>query len=61
MFCLYRFVYPLYKKNGVLGVNIFAVTSVWRFLAILAIKMAEFLKVEHFLRPFLKIEAMTDL
>ena len=53
-YVLYIYIfYPLYK-NGVLQVQNFVVTSLWKFLAILAIKMAEFLKLEHFLRPFLK-------
>ena len=48
---IYIFFYPLYKK-GVLGVTNFVVTSLQQLLAILAIKVAEFLKLEHFLRPF---------
>ena len=43
----------LSSKKGVLGVQKKFITSVWLFLAILAIKMADFLKLEHFLRPFL--------
>ena len=39
---------------GVLGVQINLITSFWQFLAILAIKMAAFLKLELFLRPSLK-------
>ena len=43
------------QNNGVLGVNIIFVASFWQFFfAILAIKMAYFLKLEHFLRPSLK-------
>ena len=38
----------------VLGVQHFVITSLWQFWAILAIKMAELFKLEHFLRPFLK-------
>ena len=44
--------YPLYKKGGFGGPKNF-ITSFWHFLAILAIKMADFLKLEVFLRPFL--------
>ena len=43
------FFYPLYKKGG-LGVQKKFITSFWHFLAI---KMADFLKLEIFLRPFL--------
>ena len=57
-FMAYVFVYIdvfiLYIKRGFWGSNIFFVTSLQQFLAILAIKMAEFLKLEHFLRSFLK-------
>ena len=45
------FFYPLYKK-GVLGVQKMS-SQVSHLLAILAIKMADFLKLELFLRPFL--------
>ena len=45
----------------VLGVHNFVVMSFWQFLAILAIKMAEFLNLEHILRQFLKTRSMTDL
>ena len=38
----YGFFYPLYKK-GILGVQKNFITSFWHFLAILAIKMADFL------------------
>ena len=47
------FLYPLYKK-GVLGVQTNFITCFYNFLAILTIKMADFLKLELFLRPSLK-------
>ena len=51
--CIYRF-FILYTKKGVLGVqNIFNM-SFWHFLDILAIQMADFLKLELFLIPYLK-------
>ena len=53
MFCIYRF-FILYIKKGFWGSKISLSQVSSRFLAILAIKMAEFLKLEHFLRPFLK-------
>ena len=49
----YIFFFILYTKKGVLGVQQKFITSFWQFLAILAIKMADFLKLERFLRPFL--------
>ena len=36
--------FVLYTTNGVLGVQKNFITSFWHFLAILAIKMADFLK-----------------
>ena len=36
-----------------MGVQKDFITSFWHFLAILAIQMADFLKLEVFLRPFL--------
>ena len=44
----------IYTKKGFLRVQNFVILSLWQFLAILAIKIAEFFKLEHFLRPFLK-------
>ena len=44
----------IYTKKGFLRVQNFVIMSLWQFLAILAIKIAEFFKLEHFLRPFLK-------
>ena len=46
--------YILYTKKGFLGVQTNFITSFWHFLAFLTIKMADFLKLEHFLRPSLK-------
>ena len=47
----YIFVYRFYTKKGVLGVQKNFITSFCHFLAILTIKMAD----------FLKLEVMTDL
>ena len=49
---IYIFFYPLYKMGG-FGVQNVIFTHLRQFLDILAIKMAEFFKLEHFLRPFL--------
>ena len=45
------FVYPLYKKGGFGGPKC-CIHASQVFLDILAIKMPEFLKLEHLLRPF---------
>ena len=41
-YILYIFVFILYTKKGVLGVQKNFITSFWQFLAILAIRMAAF-------------------
>ena len=51
--CIYRLFLSCIQKKGGFGVEKKIITSFWHFLAILAIKMAEFLKLELFLRPFL--------
>ena len=38
----------LYTKKRILGVQNFVFMSLWQLLAILATKMAEFFKLEHF-------------
>ena len=51
------FFYPLYKKGVFGGPKKFHQRFLAFFLAILAFKMAHFLKLELFLRPFLKIRS----
>ena len=46
MFCIYNFVI-LYTKKGVMGIQNYIIMSVRQFLAILAIKMANFLKLSY--------------
>ena len=48
-YVLYIYIcFILYTTKGVLGVQTFTITSLQQFWAILAIKMAEFFKLEHF-------------
>ena len=55
-YILYIYIFEILyaKKKGGFGVQNFDVMSLHWFLVILALKMAEFFKLEHFLRPFIK-------
>ena len=51
--CIYILFLLYTKKRGVFGGPKIFIMSFWHFLSNLALKMADFLKLELFLRPFL--------